>query len=378
MIENYIKGQVLNFQNEVIGRISENFEAGSIIHFDSNCTLESNDYLAIICEEKDYNEFQSTDCNVPLFVTNKTINLSDGDIVKISERGELKVLYSTKSTDNVLFITENCNHRCIMCSQPPSQKKDFDYLFNLNMQVIELINRDCESLGVTGGEPTLLGKRLFSMYDEIADKLPDTIVHTLTNGRAFSSKNFCQNLLASKNENLLFGIPLYSDNPAQHNYIVQSKNAFEQTIKGLYNLASLNQRIEIRIVISKLNYERLLDIAHFIYKNLPFVFHVAFMGLEDVGHATKNRELVWMEPTEYMEGLSSAVEYLANFGVNVSIFNIPLCNLPPNLWQFSVRSISDWKTEYLEICENCKLKEECCGVFGTSTKISENIKPYLD
>jgi len=376
MSRNYNLGKSINIEEDLICRFSEQMNVFGIHLYSRNNSFDKEKCSAVICNYDSYKELLDLHSEISIYVTEKALDIHEGDIIRITVDGEFKVLYSQSSNDNVLFITENCNHRCIMCSQPPTKKNDLDYLFNLNSKVIDLISPECESLGITGGEPTLLGNRLFELYDHIADKLPDTIIHTLTNGRAFSSESFCKKILGTKNENLIFGIPLYSDYSSIHNYIVQSNNAFEQTIKGLYNLAKLNQRIEIRIVISKLNYSRLIETAHFIYRNLPFVDHVAFMGLEDIGNATKNSELVWIEPTDYIEELTSSVEYLVNFGMNVSLYNIPLCNLPSNMWQHSTKSISNWKTKYLDCCEECKLKDECCGTFNTSQKLSSTISPF--
>jgi len=38
---------------------------------------------------------------------------------------------------------------------------------------------------------------------------------------------------------MLIGIPIYSDDPVRHDYVVQSKGAFDETIQGILNLNSL-------------------------------------------------------------------------------------------------------------------------------------------
>jgi His-Xaa-Ser system radical SAM maturase HxsC len=374
----YFSGKAINIEDSIIGTCSFGNNNGDILFYQRQENLKLSKYSAVVCHQKDYPKLTCIEDDNSFFVFNDDlIEIQEGDILHISSSGELRILYTLSSNDNVLFITQNCNHNCIMCSQPPRKQKDLDFFYNVNSRLLELIPDDCETLGITGGEPTLLGQRLFKLYNEISDKLPNTNVHTLTNGRAFYSDKFCNDLAHCKNKNLTFGIPLYSDYSALHNYIVQSRNAFEQTIKGLYNLAYLNQKIELRIVISQLNYSRLIELANFIYINLPFVNHVVFMGLEDIGNAVINSELVWIESQRYIDELNSAVEYLYNFGIRTSIYNIPLCLLPPNLWKHSTKSISDWKTKYLDSCNGCSLKENCCGVFGTSQKIFDKITPFL-
>lgn len=110
--------------------------------------------------------------------------------------------------------------------------------------------------------------------------------------------------------------------------------------------------------------------AEFIHKNLPFVAWIAFMGMEYTGYAIKNSKNIWVEPKDYIAHLLNAVKFLDEWRYNVCIYNIPLCLLPDSFHDFAQKSISDWKNDYPDICQECKKKEMCCGLFTTS------IKPY--
>jgi len=101
----------------------------------------------------------------------------------------------------------------------------------------------------------------------------------------------------------------------------------------------------------------------YIYRNLPFVSHVALMGLENMGYVKKNWNILWIDPVDYMKTLEHAVRHLFYRGMNVSIYNLQLCLLPKTLWPFSRQSISDFKNIYLEECENCTVKNFCGGLF---------------
>ena len=105
-------------------------------------------------------------------------------------------------------------------------------------------------------------------------------------------------------------------------YVVQARGAFDQTIQGLHRLAQYEQPVEIRVVLHKLTIPRLYDLAHFIYRNLPFARHVALMGLEITGFTRPNLNKLWIDPYEYQTELPRAVEYLAIRGMNVSIYNL--------------------------------------------------------
>ena len=84
------------------------------------------------------------------------------------------------SNDNALFITSQCNNRCVMCCQPPLLRNDLDGYFQKNKALIDSAPRELRSLGITGGEPTLLGDRLFELLRHIRTKLPETEIHLLT------------------------------------------------------------------------------------------------------------------------------------------------------------------------------------------------------
>lgn len=280
------------------------------------------------------------------------------------------------SNDNSLFVTAQCNNRCLMCSQPPLKRNDIDELFERNLRIIESAPDELKDIGITGGEPTLLGDKLFELIEKIQVKYPESIIHILSNGRAFKSRHYNKQLAETGKGQLLIGIPLHSDYIHDHDYIAQAEGSYNETMKGLYNLGEFGVDIELRIVINKINYQRLPQLSDFIYKNLPFVRYVSFMGLEDTGYTIKNHKKVWIEPQEYQIQLEKAVLNLATWGLNVSVFNLPHCCIPESLHEFAKKSISDWKVKYMTSCDECLVKNECCGLFATS-KSGYYLSPYI-
>jgi His-Xaa-Ser system radical SAM maturase HxsC len=306
-------------------------------------------------------------------------HLDDGDIVVVNSDGVINTLYRNKSRHNFILVTERCNNNCLMCSQPPKGSDDVQYLFDIYRQLIPLIPKDCSEIGITGGEPTLLGESLFKLLQLIKTTLPQTDVHCLTNGRAFAWNNIAHRLAEMKYDRLMLGIPLYSDYYQVHDYIVQAKNAFNQTILGLYNLAAYNQRIEIRVVLHKLSIPRLVKLAHYVYRNLPFIEHIAFMGLEYRGYTPYNVDRLWIDPTEYMNELGEATEFLSSRGLNVSIYNSQLCLMPQILWKYNRKSISDWKNVYSNECSSCTMVSDCGGLFASNEKMhSVHLKSFTE
>lgn len=303
--------------------------------------------------------------------------LSDGDIVFIAPSGQINLMHQSGHTDYTVFITNQCNSRCIMCPQPAHI--DPPDLHDINNRIISLIkDGSLKHIGITGGEPTVVLEKLCEMLAYFQRRFPDTFISLLTNGRRFRDFNLVKKVVAAQNKKLLFCIPLYADNDIQHDSIVGVSGAFGDTIQGIYNLYRLGRKVEIRIVVMKPNFVRLVAIAEFIYRNLSFVSHVTFMGMEYTGMAEEHFEDLWIDPQEYCQQLYEAVWHLHRRNMNVSIYNIPLCLLDERLWRFARDSISEWKKNYLEQCYICSVKEQCGGVFGTSSVQSENITPVKE
>jgi His-Xaa-Ser system radical SAM maturase HxsC len=293
--------------------------------------------------------------------------LEEDDVVLLLPSGSVNVLYRRRSEHNTILVTERCNSFCLMCSQPPREVDDSHRVGEI-LRLLELIDPHTREIGLSGGEPTLLGDALLKILSKAREVLPTTALHMLTNGRRFLNSDYAQRLGAIAHPDLMLGIPLYSDLDYLHDYVVQARGAFQETVAGLYNLASAGVRVEIRVVLHAQTVERLPELAEFIGRNLPFVSHVALMGLEMFGFTHKNLPVLWIDPVDYAPQLEQATKTLALHGLNTSIYNHQLCTIPRTLWPFARKSISDWKNVYLDACGDCGMREYCGGFFQSATK----------
>lgn len=305
--------------------------------------------------------------------------LRAGDIVSVSDDGRrLHVLWRHRSHQNSVLLTERCDHYCLMCSQPP-RRVDDDWLIDQTIELIRLLPPDTREIGFTGGEPTLYGDRLLQLLRLCRNLIPGAGVHVLSNGRRFSEASFAAGWAAIGNPNMMVGIPLYGAEPSLHDYVVQTRGAFDETVRGILNLGALDQAVEIRVVIHKQTAPHLPAIAEFIARNLPFVDQVALMGLEMIGFARANIDTVWIDPVDYQEELAWAVRLLERAGPKVMIYNHQLCLLDRRLWPYAVRSISDWKNEYHPECLNCSVRSDCGGFFFSAKyRMSDHIRAIPD
>ena len=290
--------------------------------------------------------------------------LHSGDIVKVFPDGKIIRLWDSSSFQNCLFVTNGCNFRCLMCPQPPCADNPEQH--SENLRLLDLLNCKVEMIGITGGEPTLFPERLVQYFDIINRKFPASRVEILTNGSPLADFGTAKHLALAAPLNICYCVSLNGDTGSLAESIMRCAGGWDKTLQGIINLAKLRQQIEIRVVVTKNNARYLEDIAMFLYRNFPFVYHIAFMGQEITGEAVKNYSEIWVEPIDYAANLDKAVCYLAAMDMNVSIYNIPLCLLPESSRKFAARSISDWKQAYVEKCSCCKMKSKCCGFFTTS------------
>ncbi|MEA2164928.1 MAG: hypothetical protein QOK37_3055 [Thermoanaerobaculia bacterium] len=301
--------------------------------------------------------------------------LSDGDVIAVRPDGFVRVLYRRSSPHNSIFVTDQCNSYCVMCSQPPKAIDDRRRVGEI-LQLIDLMDPSTAELGMTGGEPTLFGEDFLRIIRRVNDHLPATSLHVLTNGRLFFYRSFARAVADIAHPDLMLGIPLYSSLDWEHDFIVQARGAYDETLAGMRNLDLNGVRIEIRFVLHGLTYRHLPRLAAFVARNLPFVAQVAIMGLEPIGFAQANASVLAVDDGLAHDALSLAVETLALAGIPVALYNQQLCHLDRALWPFAVRAISDWKNDYAPECDACAVKDRCGGFFSWTPAQERFPRPF--
>ncbi|WP_233238825.1 His-Xaa-Ser system radical SAM maturase HxsC [Bordetella sp. LUAb4] len=290
--------------------------------------------------------------------------LETGDIVVPSaHRSEVTVLYRVSDVHHSLQLTNRCNSYCVMCSQPPTERDDH-WMFEEALSVVRHMSDAPPVLGLSGGEPLLLGDHLRTLFDEVGSRLPKTRVELLTNGRLLENAQLARTLLDGLNTSVTWLVPLYGHADFLHDFVVQSNGAFEQTLAGLLHLQEYRQSIQLRIVLIRPVLELLPDLCVFVGRNLPFVREVALMACEPIGFALANREMCEVDLIEWHSTLELAARQLARHSVPFLFMNAPLCALPASLHPYAHRSISDWKNVYEPICDSCDVKPQCSGFFA--------------
>lgn len=368
-----IIGTPININGDILGKITLKehlFNRKDRIFVKPNLTSIPSGYAAVITD------IIPSHNNAPVVQVKQLDEFNEGDVVLINAKGEIVFYYEIKSLHNAIFATERCNHRCIMCPQPPiTQEKDKT---EFNLKLISLIDKRTQEVGITGGEPTLIGDKLFDLIRQIQKYQPKAAISILSNGVKFANKEYARKLAMCGHHDLQIDIPIFSDIAQEHNHIVGA-NTFYKTVQGLYNLALFHQKIGLRIVVHKQTYKRLPQLADYIYHNFPFVCQVAFLQMETIGYAEDNLQELWIDPHDYNEELKQAVLLLSNRRIRTLIYNAQLCVLPEEIRDYACNSISDWKDTYLPECNACIKRNQCGGLFASNQKHhSAYIKPFTE
>lgn len=283
-----------------------------------------------------------------------------GDVVCIDpSRNLAERLIRVGSTHNTLLITEQCDQLCVMCSQPP--KKKHNDRFAEYLEAVALAPEGMV-IGLSGGEPALHKRALFKFLQKAREERPDLFFHILSNGQHFFADDMDE-IRACRNQTL-WGIPLYSHQEALHDEIVGKSGAFERLLDAFTFCLTAGMRIELRTVLLRANYAQLPEIARFIADHLGFVSQWSIMQLENIGFAKNRFDALYVDQLENFAPLAEAVDIATLFGINVALFNMPRCAVPPAYRRYAMNSISDWKQVYPEDCAACAEKADCPGFFA--------------
>lgn len=329
-----------------------NFKDSVILRITKKRNLFDKRNLALLTRKRRFFDFgYGAIIDASVINGNDFEKFGENDIIELLN-DKIYFLWEYKNDDNLLFLTESCPHKCIMCPQPPN--KHNKALESKNMRILKLIPKHyTKSICLTGGEPTILGEYYLNLLKKIRQKFKHNALITLTGGIYFSNLKFLNKFVSLKS-NSIVAISFPSDIDTMNDFIVGKKGSFYKTHNGIYNLAKANEKIELRIVVSKLNYKRLPFMADYIYRNYPFVYHIAIMGLELIGYAESNYKQIYINPKDYNEYLQKCIKKFVRYDMNVSIYNIPLCLLDKSIRKYAVKSISKWKMRIIKFVINVR------------------------
>ena len=305
--------------------------------------------------------------------------MQEGDIVSITNDGTVSRLYRRGQSEIDIFVTNQCNSNCLMCPLAETvRRKKHPSQFQWITDYIRILPNDVPYINVTGGEPTLEKQRFHDVMRQLKMKFKKSEFQLLTNGRSFSDKQFLLTALENMPNHTRFAIPLHSGNETVHDNITQSAGSFRQTDKGIKNLLSNGQKVEIRVVLSKLNVSTLSETVKHIAEQYSGVFVVNFVGMEMMGNAARNREILWEDYDVLFDNARESIMYLISRGIDAQLYNFPLCAIDRGYWPLAAKSITDYKIRYKDECAICVARPMCGGFFMSTMKIMDPSIKVID
>lgn len=301
------------------------------------------------------------------------------DVLEIWENGFVNRRYNDKSEDNYFFITGSCNSNCVMCPSPEGTRRNVPKtnIFEL-IEVARHIPSDAPHLTITGGEPFIVGECIFTFIQFLKEHFPITEFLFLTNGRVFAIEKYLNNFIETVPCNSIVAIPIHGSSEESHDFITRAEGSFKQTKRGIKQLLKNKIRVELRIVVSRLNIDDFDKIVELIISQFKGVEYVSVIAMEMTGNARMNKERVWIPYKETFDRIASSVRKMVSNGVDVKLYNFPVCTVQRPFWTLCEKSISENKVRYAETCEQCKYKATCGGVFaGTFQLEKDELKAIL-
>ena len=244
---------------------------------------------------------------------------------------------------------------------------------------------------ISGGEPTIHPD--FLTICNYARQSHSGKILVFSNGCRFNNLSFAQEFAKTGVDCVV--ITLHSHRAEVHDFITQHKGSFSQTLKGLYNLHSLNVALSIKFIALKANFKDAPNWASLVSKEFPGQ-RLMLNGLALWGDAHKNAKGLAILHSSVAPYIQEAVDIAVSGGAFPGIFFMPPCVFDPAYWNnFGVRYYHESVLEpgdqpvgsplfeecytFPSICSECVMKPRCVWAWKPYNMIFglDEIHPYL-
>lgn len=271
-----------------------------------------------------------------------------------------------------------CNNYCLFCVQGDERFYRKSKSTAEIKKIIEENYQDAKEIIFTGGEVTLR-KDIFDLI-KYAREFGYKIIQVQSNGRMFSSMEFCQKIVnAGAND---FGFALHGSNPELHDTLTRTKNSFIQTITGINNLRKLNKRVAVTAVLTKYNFKDLPEIAKLLLALKVSQHQISFIYLNKlIQNDKKLIEEIAPRYSEVRPYVEQSFSICKNGGMIVKADNFPCCTISKqyhniicsynsNVFVFEEDKIINYREAEKEAsvkikpkkCEHCSMRDSCQGI----------------
>jgi pyruvate-formate lyase-activating enzyme len=185
-------------------------------------------------------------------------------------------------TKGLLRLTMACNERCPFCNVPaedyPRPTPPWEAI---EAELDAFVATGQQTLTISGGEPTLLKKRLLRLISEARSRgIP--FVELQTNAVLIDDPY--ARLLAEAGLTSAF-VSLLSDVPALHDQLAGLEGAFPRCLRGIDALLAHGVRVTLNPVTAHVTEARVADYVRFVARRLPGVRSISLSAVQPHGRA---------------------------------------------------------------------------------------------
>jgi len=270
-----------------------------------------------------------------------------------------------------------CSNNCIFCVAAEKRSYPDKTTSEIQRELEAAYAGGARDVVFSGGECTI--RKDICEIVAYAKKLGFLIINIQTNGRAFSSMEFCKDMARAGMTTL--NPALHGPTAELHDKLTRRKGSFRQTVLGIHNVRTLAKgRIDIltNTVVVKDNFRHLPEIARLMVGLRVRQYQFAFVHA--MGNALKFFKKVVPRKTDVAPYLKQAIDIGTRAGVRVFAEAMPMCLMQGyerHLSEFYIPSIELWdrgmripKFEEIRVregkikfpqCRRCACEDRCEG-----------------
>ncbi|MCK5473786.1 MAG: 4Fe-4S cluster-binding domain-containing protein [Candidatus Aenigmarchaeota archaeon] len=216
-----------------------------------------------------------------------------------------------------------CNNNCLICAVDSATKQDKNISTQEICNFLDNFSGKHEiEFEISGGEATLRSDFLYIM-DYIRKNNPKSPCILLSNGRRFSDTNFTSHLSEIMPQSTI--IAIHGNNSNMHDAQTQIKGSFIETISGVSNLFDFGFNVDLKAIVTKLNYKKLPEIIQFAAQTFPDLKYMSINGLDVQGAAETNKNRVFIPMSSQKNYIQKAIDMALNYDIAIRTYSFPFC-----------------------------------------------------
>ena len=268
-----------------------------------------------------------------------------------------------------------CNNKCVMCTNMPEFAAQDREHYGLKSQINKL-ERDLKGLGpgylknndkadfvsLTGGEPTI-HPDFFRLLAYFRKRLPGVEIMLLSNGRRFADDEFTRRFLKIAGPPFTVAVPIHGPSSRIHDRVAGVRGSFSATVAGLKNLFTGGIRVEIRVVLHRLNIKEFSKTLLFLSEQFPFPdkYHISVIHYELEGMSLKNHKRLSLRLSDSARVINAAAPLIARFP-DLRLYHFPLCLVKDKLRGRCWITLPKEDRIYTKKCAGCGARRKCLGL----------------